>query len=248
MKTVLMTGLNGTVAPHIKKILATKGIDTLAWPRDVVSPDDQAACTEFMDRIYPDAIFHIGMGAESWAAQMAAWCKNKQKPFVFTSTVSVFAHTSMGPFTVEAEPDAQDDYGSYKRRCEEAIKAVNPEALVVRLGWQIGDGPGSNNMVDYFYKQAEGRKLSLSNQWYPGCSFLEDTAETLVELFLEGRQGLFHLNGNPGLNQYEIGLAINKLLGNPWDIEAVDAPAMNSLMRDPRVPVKSISEHFIAND
>lgn len=30
------------------------------------------------------------------------------------------------------------------------IRSVNPDARIVRLGWQIGREPGSNNMVDFY--------------------------------------------------------------------------------------------------
>lgn len=241
---ILMTGLNGTVAPFIKAKLELSGFDILPWHRDIVPPEDRVACSEFLDQVEAEAVFHIGMGPEGWAEQMAEWCKQHCKPFVFTSTASVYASTTAGPFTVEDQPDSTEDYGTYKQRCEELITEVNPGALIVRLGWQIGKAPGNNNMVDYFSKQASGRQLKLSRNWFPACSFLEDTADVVIKLFTEGRQGLFLLDGNPGLNHYEIGMKINEILDHPWDIEPVDEPVMNSLMRDARVQVRSIVSHF----
>lgn len=90
------------------------------------------------------------------------------------------------------------------------------------------------------------RQTYKKKAWFPACSFLEDTATTLVAMFMAGRQGLFHLDGNPGLNQYEIGSRINKMLGNPWEITPVNAPVMNSLMKDSRIAVRSILESLSA--
>ena len=239
--SILITGLNGTVAPVVASGLRRKGHDVIGWDRSKVPESDFAASSEFMDDCQPQRIYHIGMGPPEWAALIAGWCRDNGSPFVFTSTASVFAGGAERPYTIDDQPDATDDYGRYKLDCERAILAANPHALIVRLGWQIGDAPGSNNMIDFFKKSAADGVLELSTNWFPACSFLEDTADALLELEARGERGVFHLDGNPGLSIFEIGKSLSELHANRWQVQAASEPRYYNLMRDDRVPVAPIT-------
>ena len=147
--SVLITGLSGTVAPVVASALERDAMEVVSWDRNAVPETNLDASVRFLETCRPAKVYHIGMGPPEWAALMAGWCADNDRPFLFTSTASVFAGDADRPYTTDDQPDATDDYGRYKAACEQAIVAANEDALIVRLGWQIGDGPGSNNMVDY---------------------------------------------------------------------------------------------------
>lgn len=237
--SILITGLNGTVAPVVAKTLQLAGHEIFGWDRSEVPETDLSASARFLGEIRPEKIYHIGMGPPEWAALIAGWCYENNRPFLFTSSVSVFSGNTNRPYTIGDQPDATDDYGRYKYDCELAILAANPDALIVRLGWQIGDRPGTNNMLDFFERSARDGILELSTNWFPACSFLEDTADALVELESRGAQGLFHLDGNPGLSLYDIGTRLSGIHANRWRVKAIGEPHYYNLMRDDRVPVRS---------
>ena len=242
--SVLITGFRGTVAPVVATALQRDGFEAVGWDRNIVPETDLAGSLRFLECSRPQRVYHFGMGPSEWAALIAGWCRENDRPFLFTSTASVFTGHSDRPYTIADEPDATDDYGRYKYSSESAIQDVNPNALIVRLGWQIGDRPGSNNMVDFFEHSAADGTLELSTNWFPACSFLEDTADALLALDSRGERGLFHLDGNPGLSIHEIGKRLSELHANRWRIRATTEPRFCNLMRDDRVPVSPITTRF----
>ena len=117
-----------------------------------------------------------------------------------TGSVEVFSPQRQERIRVGEIPDGTTDYGRYKADCEARIQRCCPQSIIVRLGWQIGDAPGSNNMIDYFHRTADaGGRIEVSRRWFPACSFLQDTADSLCGCFDRLKPGIYHLDGNPGL-------------------------------------------------
>ena len=244
MKSII-TGINGTVAPVLAKSLRAAEHTVVSWNRTQVPTDNQQAINEFIANEQPDYFFHLANGSPDWAETVAQACAQRGIKFLFTSSVSVFASTQHGPFTVNNSPQPDEDYGNYKFECESRVRDAHPEARVVRLGWQIGETPGGNHMVDFLERtfQREGH-ITASVNWYQACSFLTDTANGLRQIMDHHPAGLYHLDGNPGLNFYEIALGLNGLLGHPWAIVSSNAPNLNNLLRDERVQVNPITSRF----
>ncbi len=241
----IVTGLHGTVAPALAQALAAGGHTVTAWDRAQTPIDSAAAARAFIREARPDWFFHLATGSPAWAELAAAVCAEQGVKFLFTSSVSVFAAAQRGPFTVEHPPEPADDYGRYKLDCERRVRAACPEARVVRLGWQIGLQSGGNHMVDYLERasQVQGH-LDASVHWYQACSFLSDTAAGLVEVMQAQPAGLYHLDGNPGLNFHEIVLGLRRLLGRPWVVHPSTSPALDNRLLDERVRVAAITQRF----
>lgn len=241
----IVTGLNGTVAPAVAANLRAAGYTIIPWDRAVLPIDDSDAARAFLQRETPDCFFHIATGSPDWVELAARLCAERGVDFLFTSSVSVFAAAQRGPFTVEDEPQPDDDYGRYKLECERRAQAANPAAQIVRLGWQIGLAPGGNQMVDYLDRafRADG-ELQASRHWYPACSFLADTADSLRRIREMAPPGLYQLDGNPGLNFYEIVEGLNRLLGQPWRVAPTVEPRQNNRLLDSQTAVTSIAERL----
>jgi dTDP-4-dehydrorhamnose reductase len=241
----IVTGMNGTVAPVVAQRLAEGGHTVVSWDRSVVPTDDVEAVRGFIRDERPDCFFHIATGSPLWAEWIAIACAEQGVRFLFTGSVSVFSGAQQGPFPVDAVPEPDDEYGRYKLEVEQRVQRVNPEAIVARLGWQIGLVPGSNNMVDYLTRTSDSEgKIEASRNWYPSCSFLPDTAEALLQLIERFPSGLYQLEGNPGLSFYEIVTHLNRLHGGTWEVVPTEAPARNNLMLDERINVTPIVHWF----
>lgn len=239
---ILITGMNGTVAPVVARELQSLGHEVVAWDRATMPNDSRAAAATAIDALRPDAMMHFAMGATDWAEWMALECLDRDLRFLHTSSVSVYGGTQVGPFTVNDLPLPDDDYGRYKLEGEQRVLRANPDAAAFRIGWQIGDAPGSNNMVDYFDREnREHGAVLASTLWFPGASLLVDTAECLVRHFLAGARGLYHVDGNPGLNLYEIALLTKTRLGTDWVIEPVEGLVRNHRMLDPRIEIRALA-------
>lgn len=238
----IVTGMNGTVAPVLGQALEARGYRVVAWDREIVPADDEEAGRHFVDEEQPDAFFHVATGSPLWAEHVARLCAERAIPFLFTSTVSVFGPEQQFPLTPDVPPQATDDYGTYKQECERLVRAANPDTIIARLGWQIGQAPGSNNMVDYLQRTAEREGTIAANvNWVPSCAFLEDTADGLYRLLRDYPAGLYHLEGNPGLSFFEIASGLNRVQQRGWAITAVDEPPFDNRMRDERIDLAPIT-------
>lgn len=100
-------------------------------------------------------------------------------------------------------------------------------------------------MVDYLAREmaAKGR-IEASWKWFQACSFLEDTADALIELAGCGGGGLYHLDGNPGFPFLEIARGLNHMLGMDWTIQPADSPDLDNRLRDARLRAKPITERI----
>lgn len=241
----LITGLNGTVAPALAQHLSAGGHSIIPWDRSAVAIDNPDAISNFIRQTRPGWFFHIATGSPTWAELAARVCAEEGIKFLFSSSVSVFSASQSGPFTVDIPPEPGDDYGRYKLECEQRVRAAHPGALVARLGWQIGTAPGGNQMVDFLDRAFRERGcIEASIYWYPACSFLPDTARSLAELMQTYPPGLYHLDGNPGLNFHEIATNLNRLQNDRWIVNPSTAPVLNNRMVDPRVQVSPITRRF----
>ncbi|HNB54817.1 MAG TPA: sugar nucleotide-binding protein, partial [Anaerolineales bacterium] len=199
----------------------------------------------------PEVVFHLatvsqptGRENEGWAvnvewtAELARLTSEMGARFVFTSSVMVFTDDAKGPFTPDTPPDARAGYGYEKWMGEERALAY-PNTVVARIGWQIGDAPGTNNMIDFFHTQGQRGPIGASTRWYPACSFSADTAAALFRLS-QGEPGRYLLDSNEKWTFYEIALALNALHGNAWQVVPNEAFVYDQRMIDPRAGMPSL--------
>ena len=246
MKT-LVTGLNGTVAPVLARALRAAGHDVAAWDRARVSIEDSTAIRGFIARERPDAFCHLAAGSPAWAEESARTCAELGIRFLYTSSVSVFSAAQAGPFPVTAVPEPDDDYGRYKLDCERRVRAAHPEARVARLGWQIGTDFTGNHMGAHLERVArEQGRIEASTRWFPACSFLEDTARSLLQILWELPAGLYQVDGNPGLDFHAIASGLSRFHGHRWPVVPVAGLVQNHRMLDDRVATGSIVARLAA--
>lgn len=252
MRPTLVTGLSGTVAPALRAALAGAGAGVVGWDRAAVSPDDGAAVRAHLDAVDPAAVCHLAMGAEGWAGELAGWCARRGRPFLLTSSVMVFDGTP-GPHRPTDAPATKDEYGRYKLRCEAAVRAANPDAIVARLGWQIaqsgacaatGSARGGNHMLEQLHRRsARGETIRASARWIPATSFLEDTAAALVGLLRAGRGGVYHVDGNAeaAWDFHRLVLALRARHGASWRVERCEDHVDDQRLLDDRLRVGQVA-------
>ena len=100
-------------------------------------------------------------------------------------------------------------------------------------------------MVEFLSRTCEAQgSIEASVHWYPACSFLPDTALSLVQTMQRCPAGIYHLDGNPGLHFHEIAVRLNNLQGGRWVVHPGTAPIRNSRMVDQRMQVSPITRRF----
>jgi dTDP-4-dehydrorhamnose reductase len=256
---VLVTGLRGTVGRALEVQLRGDGHEVIGWDRAAVPIDRYDAMDRFVAETAPDAVVNLAIASRptgrdreswlvnhDWPSELAWICRQRRLRFVHASTAMVFSPAATGPFTLASTPDATEGYGHEKRMAEARVLHQHPQAVVVRLGWQIGDAPGSNNMIDYLERQARAHgHVAASTRWLPACSFLPDTAAALARA-LAAPPGLYQLDGNERHTMFEIASALSELHGRRWRIAPATEPVQDQRLIDPRLEVAPLARRLPA--
>ncbi|NDJ54656.1 MAG: sugar nucleotide-binding protein [Chloroflexi bacterium] len=255
----LITGMNGAVGQALRAHLTANGVEVFGWDRRSVPPEDAAGAAALLREVQPDVLFHLATASQptgrdnegwlvnvEWSERLAALCQEIDCRFLFTSSVMVFSDDAPGPFTPQSVPDARAGYGYEKLQAEHRVRQVNPEAIVARLGWQIGTSAGSNNMIDFFETQmAQQGQVNASRRWLPACSFLDDTGAALKRLAFGSKPGdVYLLNANLKWTFYQIAQALNRKHGGHWTIVANDDFVYDQRMLDERVTLPPLESRL----
>lgn len=247
-RRLLITGLDGTLAPRVAKLAKEQGYDIISWPMNIVDPSNIEESNLFLFRMNLDAIIHFANGPEKWAGVMSHFSAVNSIPFVYVSSVRVFSNRRKGPYCIWDKPDSVEDYGLYKIRCEQLVRNSNLKSCVIRIGWQIApDGLGSSNMIkklnDEFEKTGQ---VSCSSEWFPACSFMEDTANTIMKCVNERWYGCFHLDGNciDKYSYYDLVKLLSKKFNKGWKIVELNDYIHDQRMKDDYLPVVRNSTHL----
>jgi dTDP-4-dehydrorhamnose reductase len=252
----LVTGASGTVGRALVAQLERASARVTRWDRAKVPIDRYEPMERFVRECAPDVIFHLAIASRptgregegwlvnyEWTSELAWIARTLGVRFVFTSTAMVFSDRARGPFSPDTPPDASEGYGFEKRRAEERVFHQWPEARVVRLGWQIADELGSNNMWSHLVERATRGPVRASTEWIPACSFLDVTVAELIRL-VDREPGLYHLDQNEGMSFFEIATALSIRHGRPFEVEACRDFVQDQRLRDARVRLPSLRERL----
>jgi len=256
-----ITGSRGTVGRALIAAAQKGGHTASGWDRHAAPPDDYWAMDTYVAESEPTAVVNLAIASQPtgkaqegwlvnihWPHELAWLCRQHEIKFLHTSTVMVFKGSTPGPYQADHAPDETDGYGNDKRRAEVLVCKQNPDAVVVRLGWQIGyrdlrHEVGANCMLTWLHDKAKNEGvIRASTKWIPACAFLDDTADALMRA-LELPGGVYQSEGNrAGMSFYEIVTMLNKKLGNPWKVEATDDFVQDQRMIDDRLKLRGLNE------
>lgn len=240
MKAII-TGMNGTVAPFIYEELLNKGFEVVVWDRKKHDMNSQASVHQFIQEHHPDIFFHIATGPIEWVEYITTSTQQLGIKLLFTSTVSVFSENSTGPYDISSIPNAESEYGRYKMECEKFIVKNHDNAVIVRLGWQIGVDARPNNMFHFLtQKQASKGFIEASSNWFPSCSFLSQSAKVVVHAALNYEPGLYMANSNTQYSFFEIVNRLKEKYHMDWIIKEDTTFVRDDRMVDVRVEIEPL--------
>lgn len=142
---------------------------------------------------------------------LAEACARLGSRLVHVSTDYVFAGDAERPYREQDPPDPRSEYGRSKLAGEERVRAVLPDALVVRTSWVFGRG---RNFIAAILAQAEARRrgeaegpLRVVDDQRGRPTYAEDLARGIRELVAAGARGLYHLAGGGVATWWELARA-----------------------------------------
>ncbi|RIQ11362.1 sugar nucleotide-binding protein [Jiangella rhizosphaerae] len=185
-------------------------LDGVEWrPLDVRRREDAAA---LVDAVRPDVVVNAAYVQADWvttadgAAHLALAAAAVDSRLVHVSSDAVFSGAAVH-YDETADPDPVNAYGAAKAAAETAVKAIAPQAAIVRTSLIIGDGGSPQERLVH----------GLAAGWRDGVLFTDDVrcpvhvadlAAALLELAASDRSGVHHVAGPDAVSRYELGLLI----------------------------------------
>ena len=250
---VLITGSSGTIGKVLTEKLIQKGFIVEKWNRSLIPIDNYALMEAYIEKIKPAYLFHLAAITSfdpelrkdswkvnyEWTSELAWICKQHSVKFIFTSTGMVFSEKQQGPYDINTIPDEDYGYGHEKRMAEAQIFHQNPDAIILRLGWQIAEAGGNSIMTWLVNTASKVEVMSTSASWLPSCSFVDDSADIIIASS-QYQPGIYMVNSNTKWTFYEIALALNKAFNKGWKIVPVRSNLRDRRMLDDRIQVPDL--------
>ena len=226
-----ITGITGTVAPHLKEELVNNGYIVYDKHIRINKDGDLIKLKEYLDKINPDYIFHLALGPISYVETLVNYANENDKILVYISTVSVFEDNDGGPYYKETQVKVKNEYGKYKYACEKRIIGNHSDK---------GD-PTSNNMFNFIVNNLnEAKEITASDMFYPSTSFLSQTVKAIIDITENNGPDLYLVNSNRGKSLFDI---VNILNANyNLNIKVIKDSSLNrnDIMFDDRVIIEEI--------
>jgi dTDP-4-dehydrorhamnose reductase len=161
-------------------------------------------------------------------AQLAALAARHGFRLVHFSTDYVFGADGLRrPRTEKDEPAPLNFYGYSKLLGEQAVRAADPQALVLRVAHLYGGrslSPGRENLVERFLALARaGRPIEATRDQYLNPTCVGDVVAATLKLVEQDASGLFHLTGEGECTVAEFARAVCRAAGVRAAIREVEA-------------------------
>lgn len=248
---LLVIGAGGFLGAHVRKAAAAAGTfdvtyaDRTALPESGIHEMDIATAVS-VDNVFrhvrPQAVLLLAAISDidkceaaperafavnaKGAENVANACARQGARLLFTSTGAVFDGLRHG-YREEDEPTPLSVYGKTKVWAEQAVAALTPSAVILRLGLVLGFAGkgGTNAMLD-----------QVTARWKQGTAVAFPTNEvrnpidagTLAPLMVrllsaneETMHGLYHVGASDSVSRYELGLQLAARAGVPASLVRV---------------------------
>lgn len=149
---------------------------------------------------------------------LAAYCSRKRIRFLHLSTDAVFDGIR-GDYSEGDPVSPQNEYARSKAAAEQAIQAVNPEAIIARVnfyGWSL---TGQRGLAEWFFNHLSAKNPIKGFTDIFFCPlFANDLSDILLKMVEKPLTGLYHVVSSESMSKYEFGRAIAGLFGFDEDL------------------------------
>lgn len=237
---VLISGAGGMLGKALSSCLESREHQVLAYPREKLDVTNFPQVNEVIQSEAPDIVIHAaaytkvdqaesepdlaylinGYGSEN----IAVACNHLNIPMLYVSSDYVFSGNNDRPYQPWDHTGPLSVYGKTKLAGERAVRNHLNKFYIVRTSWLYG--PHGRNFVDTITQMAmDGKPLRVvSDQWgTPTCTLT--LSETIADLILTKRYGIYHATDGGVTNWYEFAQNIvANLKAKVEPIETKDMP------------------------
>jgi dTDP-4-dehydrorhamnose reductase len=173
---------------------------------------------------HPQEAFRANRDAPAAAARAAAGAR---AGFIYYSTEYIFDGVA-GPYGEDDPPRPLSVYGRSKLEGERAVRAANPNALVVRTSVVYGPEPQGKNFVYQLLRRARaGEPITVPADQRSSPTYNQDLAAATVEAVERALTGVLHLAGPTVLDRHAFALAACEVFGlDPGRVTPVTTAAL----------------------
>jgi dTDP-4-dehydrorhamnose reductase len=190
---------------------------------------DDGARRQLLEQTTPDWVIHCAALADLEACEsdpLLAKKLNSDLPAKLAEDVSKggarLLHVSTdavfdgkhGDYTEDDEPHPLSVYAQTKLAGEQAVLAIDPKALVVRVnfyGWSLS---GKRSLAEFFFNNLRAGKETLGFTDVFFCPLLaNDLAQILLTMIRLDLSGVYHVVAPQSISKYEFGVGLARAFG-----------------------------------
>ncbi len=245
----MITGANGQLGSDLNDVLSSGGYKIIALTHQDADLADSKKIIDLLNEYQPNvfintAAFHHVDQCEAdlekamlinatAPALIAGICKERNITFIHFSTDYVFDGEKGSPYLETAIANPLNNYGISKRKGEEAILLINPNAIIIRVSAIYGKNPcrakNGLNFVQLMLKKAnENADLKVVDDEIVSPTSTESIANCVYELLNKNLSGIIHMTSEGSCSWFEFAQEIFNYSKTPANLTAAkstDFPA-----------------------
>jgi dTDP-4-dehydrorhamnose reductase len=222
---VLVTGATGHLGSQLAERAAAAGwsvagtrFSSADHPQhEWLDVRDPSGVRDLLARVRPDVVIHTASGRDDWrvvadgAAHVAVAAAALGVRLIHVSSDAIFPGNE-AEYDEAALPAPVYRYGAAKAAAETAVRAVCPDAAVVRTSLILGHGRGQHETLTH--DLIDGRvRGALFTDMVRKPVHVDDLADALLELATSDYRGVLNVAGSDAINRFDLGVLIARRAG-----------------------------------
>ncbi len=173
-----------------------------------------------LDRVQPEIIIHTACSDQGKnlsaiapaAGLLAMQTAERHIRFIHLSTDQVFDGME-APYTETSTTHPINPYGTAKAQAEDLVRALNPQATIVRTSLMYDLRTPDRQTRQLIQAISKGTPFCLFVDEWRSPIWVENLADTLLELATKDVSGILHIGGPQSLNRWDLGIHLLQHFG-----------------------------------
>jgi len=208
--SILIVGAGGCVGSELQHVCQIRGLAHLACDRSQLDIMDAKAVEAIVDLHSPWAVInaagftHVDHAEhdrqQCWRVNwygpqvLARICHHRRISFVTFSSDLVFDGKNPRPYVEEDHARPLNQYGKSKLATEREVLSIDSRALIVRPGMIFSAKNDHHFVPRVLGTIRQGESINAASDWQLSPTYLPDLAHAVIDLLIDGEQGIWHLN------------------------------------------------------